>query len=182
MSFVFLILFFLLASLAYACVRGAPWVPTWRRDIARLMLLLNLKSGQKLYELGCGDGRVGLALVRGTGAELVGIELSFLHWAIAQVLKRLKRMQNARFVWGDIYRQDLSDADAVYLFLMPEFYEKLKPKLERELRPGTRVVSYVWPIEGWAPIAVDQPNKDLPAMYAYEISNAPFCSNSQPSI
>lgn len=51
---------------------------------------------------------------------------------------------------------DLSGYDAVYVFLMPETYEKIRPKFETELKPGARVVSYVWPIPGWEPTRVDE--------------------------
>ncbi len=171
---VYLIVFFLLASLAYAASRGAPWVPTWKRDIARLLPLLNLKPGQKMYELGCGDGRVCLAAAKGNGAEIVGVELSFLQWAIAELTRRLKGIRNARFVWGDIFKQDLSDADVVYIFLMPKFYEKLRPKFQKELRPGARVVSYVWPIVGWNPLVVDEIAGES-KIYVYEIPQAYRC-------
>lgn len=159
---------FFFVSLAYAASRGAPWVPTRKRDIARLLSLLNLKDGQKMYELGCGDGRVSIAVAKKTGAYVVGVELSFLHVVIANILAWMRGVKNMRFVWGDIYKQDFFDADAVYLFLMPRVNEKLRPKLERELKPGALVVSYVWPIAGWTPNVVDEALLQ-PKMYVYEM-------------
>ena len=140
--------FLILFSLAYAAMSGAPWVPTWKRDIRRLEKLLYLKDGEKFYELGCGDGRVTMFLSV-SGACVTGVELSFLQWGVAQIRRLLSRRKNIRFLLRNAFHVDLCDADAVYLFLMPEAYEKIRFKLEDELKPGCRVVTYVWPMPGW---------------------------------
>lgn len=149
MNWLFLVVFVFLASFAYAAVRGAPWVPTRRRDLDRVLALLEAKPGQTIYELGCGDGRVSTLIARQTKAEVVGVELSLAQWIAALARKGLTRTANVRFRLADVFSVDLSKADAVYLFLMPETYAKLKPKFEKELRPGTKVLTYVWPMEGW---------------------------------
>jgi len=63
---------------------------------------------------------------------------------------------------------DLSDADIVYFFLMQSIYPKLKAKLEKELKPDTKVIVYAWPIQGWTPIKIDQTPNSLP-IYSYKI-------------
>lgn len=151
----------LLASMAYAALSGAPWVPTWKRDIDRAKRLLDLKSGEKFVELGCGDGRVTCAIGQGTG-----VELSIAQWLAAQVRRVVTRSWNTRFVLGNAFAYDLRDADAVYVFLMPETYEKIRPKFEAELKPGARVLSYVWPIEGWTPEVVDE-RPNAPRLFLY---------------
>lgn len=160
------LLFICAVSFAYAGWRGAPWVPTWKRDIERLRVLLNLKSGEQFYELGCGDGRVTLALAQATGTRGTGIELSIAQWAIARVRAFLSPSLNVQFLFGDVFSKDLSRADAVYLFLMPETYAKIQSKLEKELKPGTRVVTYVWPMKGWTPAVVDR-HPEAPALFLY---------------
>ncbi len=173
MTFVWIIFFILLFSLAYAAASGAPWVPTFRGDIDRLKKLLALQDGEKFVELGCGDGRVILSLLSlphlkgelGGGNTLprgnsrlvgTGLELSLLQYLIANIRRILSRTWNVKFILANAFHYDLRDVDAVYMFLMPETYEKIRPKLEAELRPGTRVVTYVWPIEGWEPLVVDE--------------------------
>jgi hypothetical protein len=70
-----------------------------------------------------------------------------------------------------LFKTDLSKADIVYLFLMPETIKKLRPKLEQELKPGARVVSYVFPFKDWKPEKVlERTEKDLP-VYLYRIGN-----------
>ena len=150
------IVFIILFSLAYAASSGAPWVPTWKRDIDRLSRLLELKDGAKFYELGCGDGRVCLELARRHKIFAVGIELSILQWLIANLRRFFSQAHQTKFILGNIFSRDYSEADAVYLFLLPETYEKIRLKLEKELKPGARVVTYVWPIDGWQPIRVDE--------------------------
>lgn len=178
MSLLWIPVFILLLSLAYASASGAPWVPTFKRDIDRLRKLLDLKDGEKFVELGCGDGRVVIAVAGGTKAGrhegrrdenalsafapaafrplCIGVELSILQWLAAHIRRIVTRSWNTRFVLGNAFAYDLRDADAVYLFLLPETYEKIRPKLEAELKPGARLVSFVWPIPGWVPATVDE--------------------------
>ena len=142
--------------MAYAAVSGAPWVPTWKRDIERARKLLDLKAGEKFVELGCGDGRVVIALAGRTRLMGIGVELSAVQYLAALIRRVVTRSWNVRFVFGNAFHYDLRDADAVYLFLMPDTYEKIRQKLETELKPGARVVTYVWPIPGWEPSLVDE--------------------------
>jgi hypothetical protein len=79
----------------------------------------------------------------------------------------LTRSWNVRFVLGNAFHYDLRDADAVYLFLMPDTYEKIRPKLETELKPGARVLTYVWPIPGWEPTSIDE-HPNAPKLYLYK--------------
>lgn len=159
-----LVVIILLGSVAYAGSKGAPWVPTWMRDMDRLKKLLALQPGQKFIELGCGNGRVCRYVAKDSKAHIEGIELSIVQWGIA-VLQSLGR-KNVKILFGNVFRKNLSEYDAVYLFLMPETYAKLQPKFEKELKPGTRVVSYVWPIPNWTPIKVDK-EKGRPDLYLY---------------
>lgn len=152
MDLVFLLVLILvpiLATFAYASVSGAPWVPTWRRDVERFLKLAQLKPGERFYDLGCGDGRLVAAAAR-AGATAIGFECSLLPYILARI-----RCSSARVHYRDFWNVDLSDADVVYCFLMPKVYPKLKEKLERECKPGTRIILYVWPMAGWAVDAVD---------------------------
>ncbi len=164
----------LLASAAYAGIQGAPWVPTWKKDLKRIERLVDLQPGEKFVELGCGNGRVCRHLAMTTHAgKIVGVELSLLQWGIAKLQVAICRSQekfknfaiakkDLRIVFGNVFKHPLSEYDVVYLFLMPETYEKIKPKLELELKPGARVITYVWPIPGWEEDVLDmaegQPN------------------------
>ncbi|MFC1787805.1 SAM-dependent methyltransferase [Patescibacteria group bacterium] len=166
------IIFGFLFSLAYASASGAPWVPTFKRDIKRLAKLLELKPGDKFYELGCGDGRVCFALAKQTKIKAVGIELSLLQYLIGKLRQWLSCSTRVQIKYGNVFNQDLSEADVIYLFLMPEVYQKIRTKFETELKDGARVVSYVWPIPGWEPTQVDKHLK-APNLFLYKIRKTP---------
>jgi len=73
-----------------------------------------------------------------------------------------------KILYRDLWKYDLSDADVIYFFLMPSKMNRLRKKFEKELKPGARVISYVWPIEGWTPIKVDE-CEGWPKIFLYEI-------------
>src|SRR3989338_5900462 len=88
--------------------------------------------------------------------HVIGVELSIAQVAIAWLQSRISGLSNIQIKLGNAFHTDLSSVDVVYMFLMPETYEKIRPKLEKELKPGARVITYVWPIPGWTPDVVDE--------------------------
>lgn len=157
----------LLGSAAYAGLQGAPWVPTWNRDLSRIRRLAGLKKGESFVELGCGNARVCRGVKKHhPDVDVTGVELSLLQFGIGWLQNQFAR-SGVNIKLANAFKQDLTDTDVVYLFLMPETYEKIRPKFETELKPGARVISYVWPIPGWEPVAVDQTH-DSPKLFLYQ--------------
>ncbi len=162
-----IIIFIILLTFIYAGWLGAPWVPTHKIDIERFLKLANIKPGQKMYDLGCGDGRLLCAAAR-SGAKAYGFELSILPFIIANIYRLLQKNKgDIKIFYADFWRADLSDADIIYFFLMPKVYPRLKEKLEKELKKGARVITYVWPIPGWTPVIKDE-LKNYPNMFLYQ--------------
>lgn len=160
----FIILLFLF-TFVYASLRAAPWVPMHASDVERFLQLAQVRPGERVYDIGCGDGRVVRAAAR-AGAHATGFEVSLLPYLLAQADIAFYKNHNARVLYKDFWYADVRDADVVYFFLMPKIYPKLKEKLERELKPGARVIAYVWPIPDWTPHAVNRlPGK--PSLYLY---------------
>ncbi|MFH0927962.1 MAG: hypothetical protein V1821_00640 [bacterium] len=151
---------------AYGAVRFAPFVPTRKRDLNRILKLAQPKPGLIFFELGSGDGRVTDAFAK-AGARATGVELAWPLYIVSLLRSKLSG-SGAKFLCRDLFGMDLSHAQAVFFFAMPESIEKrLKPKLERELQPGTLVISYVFPVAGWEPRTIDKPSdRDLP-IYTY---------------
>ena len=168
MNFIFLLLCIFLVSAAFAGISFAPWVPTWKKDLPRIFKLANLQPGETFYELGCGNGRVVMYAAKNFNVKAVGLEISLLFYLICKIRQLFNSNLNLIFKLKSLFKEDLSQADVVYFFGMPKpLKERLRSKLESELKPQTRVISYAFPIEGWSPKAVDKSNKNEVSIYFY---------------
>lgn len=145
----------------------APWVPTSQRDIKRFLKIAAIQQGQKFYDLGCGDGRIIIAAVK-AGANAEGFEMSPFPYLLSLFRLFFLRNNKAKIRYEDFWKKDLGDADIVYFYLMPESIPKLKLKLESEIKKGTRIISFAWPIDGWNPMMVDTVKGRL-NLYLYQI-------------
>jgi SAM-dependent methyltransferase len=136
---------------------GIPWVPTKSRRIRKALELANLRPNERIYDLGCGDGRVLIIAARSYGANAIGIEISPLHCLITMARIWIAGVgKHATIRWGNFYRMNFSDADVVYQYGLSRYAERLKQRLEKQLHAGTRVVSINVDIPGWQPQAIDQ--------------------------
>jgi len=129
-----------------------PFDPSPRHVVDQMLKLADVRKGDVLYDLGCGDGRIVIAAAQQFGTRGVGIDIdpqrikeSVENARLAGVLDRVT------FRNEDLFEADLADATVVTLFLWPEVNLKLRPKLWRDLKPGTRVVSYYWDMGDWVP-------------------------------
>lgn len=166
MEMLVVVLIALVLGATLVTLKFAPWLPARGRDISRVLKLADLQPKEKFYDLGCGDGRLVRAAAR-KGADAVGIELSPPLYIWCRLHGFLKPLPGARFRLRNFFRINLTDSDVVYLFGTQDTVGgDLKAKLEQELRAGTRVISYVFPISGWEPVSVDKPEGEL-AIYLY---------------
>jgi len=147
----------------------APWVPSWKKDLPRIMTLANLQPGETFYDLGCGNGKVVLAAAEQPGVQAIGVELAWPLFLICIIRKWLAHNPRLHFVLGNLFTQDLSQADVVYVFGVPEtLQKKLKMLFEQKLKPGARVISYTFKIAGWTPTLVHKPTSKDIAIYFYQ--------------
>ncbi len=156
MEIIIAISLLLLISAAYAAHSAAPWVPTWNKDKQRIYKLLDLQSNDKFIELGCGTARLSKYLSKNTEANINGIELSLLHFFFAKSKTIFTNGKKFKVHYGNLFKINYFDYNAVYMFLMPEAYEKISEKLHKELTAGSKVVSYVWPLPNWEPEKIDK--------------------------
>ena len=122
-------------------------------DVVQVMFrLANVKAGEVVYDLGCGDGRIVITAVREFGARSVCVDIDPQRIAESQKNARAAAViENIRFLNQDLFDTDVSDASVVMLFLSPELNLKLRPKLLRELKPGARIVSHWHDMGDWKP-------------------------------
>ncbi len=139
---------------------GIPWIPTGKKRIQAGLKLSGIQPDELFYDLGCGDGRVLIEAARQYQARAVGIEISWLHCLVAKARIRIAGAGPQTIVrWGNIYRTDLQDADVVYWYGHSRFAHRLKEQLQRQLRPGARLISINVELPGWQPAAFDRVNQ-----------------------
>jgi len=134
----------------------APFVATPLPVVKQMLTLAQLKHGEILYDLGCGDGRVVIMAAQEFGARAVGVEMR--EDLVKQALSKVSELGlegRVKIVQSDMFRVDLTQADVVTLYLTTSANDKVKPKLESELKLGTRVVSHDYEILGWRPVKID---------------------------
>lgn len=128
---------------------GAPYVKSRKENIKTMLELAKVRPGETAIDLGSGDGSVVIEAAR-NGAQAIGVEINpFLVWYSRWRIKRAGLKTSATIVRGDFRHYPLSDADVVFLYLWPSTIEKLKEKLSQELKPGSRIISNGFPINGW---------------------------------
>jgi SAM-dependent methyltransferase len=137
-----LMVLLLAASLTWTIPHGAPWVPTPLPTVEEMLDLAEIKPGELVYDLGCGDGRILIAAAKNYQARAVGIELDPLRWLWCQILITFLGLRDqVKVHQGNLFDYDLSQADVVTCYLLPDTNKKLQSKLLQELKPDTRVVS-----------------------------------------
>jgi cyclopropane fatty-acyl-phospholipid synthase-like methyltransferase len=155
-----LIVFAVLLSLVVTFFTGATWSPTPMRTVRRMLRMAGVRTGEKVYDLGSGDGRIALIAAREFGAASVGVEVNPLLALIAKLrVSWAGSRDKVKIVWGNMYDLSFRDADVVAVYLSPQGNRKLKGKLERELKDGARIVSHRWEFKGWEPVEVDPERK-----------------------
>jgi len=129
-----------------------PFVPTPYEVVKETLKIAGLKSNEYLLDLGCGDGRVLIIGAEDFGAKAVGIETrSDLVLKAALSVMRAHLTDRVLIIQGDFFKLNLSFADVVFMYLLSSVNEKLRPKLESELKTGARVVSHDFEVRGWKP-------------------------------
>ncbi|OGC42448.1 hypothetical protein A2Y85_04380 [candidate division WOR-3 bacterium RBG_13_43_14] len=134
----------------WALLIGAGYDPTPMHRVKKMLEIALTNENDIVYDLGSGDGRIIITAARSFGARAVGIEadpfrfiFSWLNVIFTGQKKKIK------VCFGDFFKFDLSEATVIILFLYGPTNDRLKSKLMRELKPGSRVVSYVWQFKDW---------------------------------
>ncbi len=148
----------LLAALTGGCEQSrlrAPDVryePTPQHVVTELLTLAKVGASDVVYDLGCGDGRIVITAVKTFGARGVCVDIDPERIRESRVnAEQAGVAERIRFLTQDLFETDIRDATVVTLFLWPSLNLKLRPTLWRDLKPGTRVVSYVHDMGDWSP-------------------------------
>ena len=134
----------------------APYVPSSQQVIRKMLILADLKPGEIFFDLGAGDGRTLIIAAKEFGARAVGVELreDLVKRALNSIYEQ--GLQNRiTIINGDMFNVNLNSADVIFLYLTTSANEKIRPKLNSELKDNVRVVSHDYEIIGWKPVKID---------------------------
>jgi tRNA A58 N-methylase Trm61 len=169
-SIILVAIIIVFGSAAYAGMRAAPWLPVFKKDLDRILKLANISDTDTVYDLGSGDGRVVAALAHNSGAHIVGYEISLLLY----VWSRMKLLfcglrTRVEIRYADFLKRDLSQATVIFFFLTPMATKKLAPKFRKELKKGTRIISYSFSLPDWTPRQVERRTPTSIPIFYYEV-------------
>ena len=141
---------FMILSILSFFLGGVPFVTTPVTVMTEMMELADIRRGETVYDLGCGDGRLLIEANHEYGAKAIGIELSPFFYRLAKI-KTLSCGNDVKVIRGNVFEFDFSDADVVFCYLMPKPMKKLESRF-RNLKQGCRIISYRFEIPGWKPL------------------------------
>lgn len=152
----------------FGLIMGAPYVSTDKKLVEKMVELAEIKPGEKIYDIGCGDGRIVFEACR-KGAIGTGIDVNLTLVWLARI-KNLFFKLPAKFYARDLKKYDWSEADVVFCYLLPGLVEYLIPRFKK-LKPGTRIVSHGFSIHGWEPSThfVANKEKQLGNIFVYRV-------------
>lgn len=171
---IFLYTFFLIIflSLFYSAVRYVPFVPTERKVIKKMIEAANLKDGQKVYDLGCGDGRLLIEAMKKKNIKAHGVEINRFINALAK-FRIWRSGKKANIIHKNFFQISLKESDVIFCYLFPKVMQKLKMKFQEELNAGTMVISYCFPINDWVPVRTIQTREDKPKNFLIYVYQTP---------
>lgn len=131
---------------------GAPWVPAFKQDIDELLDLAQVGKGTRFIDLGCGDGKLLLAAAE-RGAIVTGYEINPIMWFIAW-LRLMPYHSQSKIRLGSYWGQSLQVYDVIWLYLIDHHMSRMAYHLQRQARPDTRIVSYIFAFPNIKPTKV----------------------------
>lgn len=133
----------------------APYYPTPESVVQKMLETAGVKTGEKVFDLGSGDGRIVVMAAQKFGADATGVEFDKDLWTQSSArIKKLGLDKTARIILGDILQQDYSSADVLTVYLLPLSNDKVRPILEKQLKKGTRIIAHDFEFSGWTAVRV----------------------------
>lgn len=141
-----------------------PFVPSNRKTVREMIKAANIKKGDNVYDLGCGDARIIIEAAKHGTNKAIGYELAPLAYILG-FIKIIGTKSKAKILFKDFFKANIQDADIIFCYLTPEPLEKLLPKIQKECKKGTRIISNTFKIKNLKPIK----KIDKPKLYIYEL-------------
>lgn len=161
------------AATSAASASDVPYVPTPEPVVEQMLRVAKVNKNDVIYDLGSGDGRIVITAAKEYGAHGVGVDIDPQRVKEANENARNANVTDkVEFKQQDLFKTDLSKATVVTLYLLPEINLRLRPKLMRELKPGTRVVSHNYDMGNWQPkqkLQVQTPSGGVHMVYFWVV-------------
>jgi SAM-dependent methyltransferase len=154
LPFLYLTILFLLITAAYAGWRGAPWVPTRSKDLHQALEVVAEATHRYAIDLGCGTGSLLFVLAQKyPDMKLHGYDISLAPLFFGWIRKSLspKHYKNVHLHWKNLYRVNVSLADLIFVFMMPEPHTRIAKTVLHRAKPDTLILFEAWPPDGFAP-------------------------------
>ena len=166
---VLIIVMIIAFSMLWPLAIGAAYSPSSIKVVRKMLKMAEVDDEDVVYDLGSGDGRIVIEAAHRFHAWGVGVEADPLRvfWSRLKI-RKLGLQDQVKIIWGNLFHQNISHGTVVILFLWGKTNEKLKEKLQEELKPGTKIVSYVWKFKGWKPVKIDRKER----IYLYIIGES----------
>lgn len=165
---ILLFAFLMLISTMMHMFSGAPWVPSSRNTIELMLKESKLKPGQVVYDLGCGDARLLIKAEKRFKTKGVGYENAPLAYVAAFLNKWIHRSK-VEIRCKNFFKDSFNPAELIFLYLSPNVQKKLAPKLKKECKPGTIIISNTFHIPDFEPIKKIPKTKTNNTVYIYKI-------------
>lgn len=165
-GFILIAIFFFLTGEFF----GAPFVPTASSYLPEIVKKLHLKKGQTVYDLGSGNGKIVRFIAQRYPVKVVGIEINPLLVLGSRIMGKIQGLENSYFKRKNLFKEDLSGANVVFVFLLSKTLKKLKKKILKDCQRGTMVVSHGFKFPGMDKYLVDQIDREIFCTYYYKIS------------
>ncbi|MFH1142877.1 MAG: methionine biosynthesis protein MetW [Candidatus Uhrbacteria bacterium] len=164
-----LLILFVALLIAWLLKSLTEYVPCLDKDLERIKKLCCLKPGECFYDLGCGDGKTVFFLSKQCSVKAVGVERSKPLYLYCRLKKCFGKHDQTAFTCKNFNQVDFSKANVIFIYLLPRWTKELIPRLKCDLKPGTRIISYRFPIANMKPLEVCQPDDQGYKIYVYQI-------------
>jgi len=150
LSLIIVMIFLVQETYRVIILGNAPYVPSSKKLIKKILEEVDFKTGGKVYELGCGNAKFLRELVKKRNVQAIGYEYFIIPFLQAKLSNFISK-KKIKVFWQNFFKADLSQADYIFCFLMTKEMERLKEKLKKELKPGAIIISHAFTFKDWQP-------------------------------
>lgn len=159
---------FLMVSFTMTLLGYSPFVPTSKRAVEKILKNSGIKKGNIVYDIGAGDGRLINSAERLYGAKATGFEINPFVYSWAR-FKQIFFGWKGKMVRGNLFNQDLSDADFIVCYMTPEVLKKFQKIFIKKLKKGTKILSYTFKVGTLKPFKLIPKDKKTKQIWIYKV-------------